>query len=120
VGTDEVRRTESGSTDSAPRSTRWSTARKQSAVLRLLRGESLDAVSRELAVPIYKLERWQKKALAGLADGLKEREGDPLQREHDEALKRVGELTMEVELLRHKIEGMESGHPFAGRRRSRR
>ncbi len=117
--TDEVRRTDSGSPDSAPRPVRWSPARKQSAVLRLLRGESLDALSRELAVPIFKLERWHKKALAGLVNGLRERDGDPLVQQHDEALKRVGELTMEVELLRHKIQGLESGRPFAGRRRSK-
>jgi hypothetical protein len=34
---------------------------------------------------------------------LREREGDPLQSELDAAIKRVGELSMENELLREKI-----------------
>jgi hypothetical protein len=39
-------------------------------VLRLLRGEPVDAVSREVAVPIYKLEQWRDRALAGIDAGL--------------------------------------------------
>jgi transposase len=38
---------------------RWSSGRKKQVVLRLLRGESVDALSRELAVPIYRLEAWR-------------------------------------------------------------
>ena len=34
---------------------RWSVARKREVVLRLLRGESVELLSRELGVPIYKL-----------------------------------------------------------------
>jgi len=37
--------------------TRWSAGRKKEAVLRPLRGESVDAISREVSVTIYKLER---------------------------------------------------------------
>jgi hypothetical protein len=36
---------------------RWSAGRKKGVVLRLLRGEPVDAVSREVGVPIYKLEQ---------------------------------------------------------------
>ena len=78
---------------------RWSVARKREVVLRLLRGESVEALSRELGVEIYRLEQWREKGLSGIDAGLKEREGDPLQAELDAALKRVGELTMENELL---------------------
>ncbi len=35
---------------------RWSAGRKREVVLRLLRGESLDALSREVGVEIYRLE----------------------------------------------------------------
>ena len=38
---------------------RWSAVRKREIVLRLLRGESLDAVSREIGVEVYRLERWR-------------------------------------------------------------
>ena len=35
---------------------RWSASRKRDVVLRLLRGESLDAVSREVGLELYRLE----------------------------------------------------------------
>jgi len=49
---------------------RWSLARKREVALRMLRGESIDALSRELGVEIYRLERWRDRALAGLDAGL--------------------------------------------------
>jgi DNA ligase-1 len=52
--------------------------------LRLLRGEPVDAISREVSVPIYKLERWRDRALAGIDAGLKEREHDPVEKQLDE------------------------------------
>ena len=55
---------------------RWSVARKREVVLRLLRGESVELLSRELGVLIYKLEQWREKADA-LDGALKERENDP-------------------------------------------
>ena len=51
---------------------RWSASRKRDVVLRLLRGESLDAVSREVGVELYRLEAWKERALAGLELGLKD------------------------------------------------
>jgi hypothetical protein len=38
---------------------RWSKRRKMEAVLRLLRGETLDEVSRDLKVEISRLEAWR-------------------------------------------------------------
>jgi transposase-like protein len=90
--------------------------RKREVVLRLLRGESMAALSRELGVEIYRLEKWRDKALAGIETALKKREGDPLKEELDAALKRIGELTMTNELLRTRI---EKPGPF-GNGRSRR
>jgi transposase len=99
---------------------RWSAARKREIVLRLRRGEALDAVSREIGIEVYRLERWRDKALAAMDAGLKERaDDDPLQTGLDAAHKRVGELSMEVELLRAKIGRLENGNPFH-RARSRR
>ena len=99
---------------------RWSAARKREIVIRLLRGESLDAISREIGVEPYRLERWRAKALAAMDAGLKERaDDDPVQAGLDAAHKRVGELSMENELLRAKIGRLESGMPFP-RARSRR
>ena len=45
------------------------------------------------------LSKWRDAALAGMDEGLKSRIGDPLQAELDSAMKRIGELTMETELL---------------------
>ena len=78
---------------------RWTAARKREVVLRLFRGEPLDQLSRELGVEIYRLEQWRDAALSGMDEGLKSRNGDPLKAELDTAMKRIGELTMENELL---------------------
>ncbi len=81
---------------------RWSLTRKREVVLRLLRGESMEALSRELGIELHRLARWRDRALSGMDEALREREGDPLQRELDAAIRRVGELSMENELLREK------------------
>ena len=79
---------------------RWSVERKREVVLRLLRGESTELLSRELGVPIYKLEQWREKADAALDGALKEREVDTANAELAAAMQRIGELSMENELLR--------------------
>jgi transposase-like protein len=81
---------------------RWTTSRKRVVVLRLLCGESIDAISRELGVEQFKLESWFNKVLAGMDASLRERVDDPVSIERDQALKRIGELSMENELLRHR------------------
>jgi hypothetical protein len=72
------------------------------AVLRLLRGETLDEVSRDLKVEISRLEAWRDKGIHGIEEAMKEREGDPLQAQLNEVNRRLGELMMENELLRIK------------------
>jgi transposase len=79
---------------------RWSVRRKREVVLRLLRGEPLEALSREVGVEIYRLEQWREKALSGIEEALRDRTGDPLQTELDAAKRHIGELSMENELLR--------------------
>lgn len=95
---------------------RWSVGRKKEVVLCLLRGEPVDALSRELSVPIYKLEQWRDRALAGIDAGLKERENDPAVQQLDEAKRRIGELVMEVELLQKE---RRAKRPLVGRRSAR-
>jgi len=93
---------------------RWHAARKAQAVIRLLRGESLDALSRELALPIPRLEAWHEEGLAGLHAGLSSRpDADPLQLRLDDANRRIGELSMDNELLRIKA---DRALPFPARR----
>ena len=98
-----------------PPNGRWSLRRKSEVILRMLAGESIDSLSRELGVEPYRLERWRDKALSGMEAGLKEREGDPVSQELDRAMKKIGELSMENELLRKRSEAQES----LRRRRSR-
>jgi transposase-like protein len=94
---------------------RWSVAPKREVVLRLLRGESVELLCRELGVPIFKLEQWRQKADAALDGALKEREAEAASTELAAAMQRIGELSMENDLLRAK---MERPGPLA-RRRSR-
>jgi hypothetical protein len=94
---------------------RWSVGRKREVVLRLMCGEPAELLSRELGLPVFKLEQWRQKAEASLLGALKEREADPADGQLAAALQRIGELSMEVELLRARS---ERPGPLA-RRRSR-
>ena len=76
---------------------RWSVGRKRDVVLRLLRGESLEALSREVGVEIYRLEDWRDRAVAGLERGLQARQGDLVAEALDAAKRHIGELSMENE-----------------------
>ena len=98
---------------------RWSASRKRDVVPRLLRGESLDAVSREVGFELYRLEAWQARALAGLELGLKAQAGEPLAAELDTATRHIGELSMEIELLRERARAAERRLPLATRRSRR-
>lgn len=92
---------------------RWSARRKRDTVLRLLQGEPLDAVSREVGVEIYRLETWRNQALDGMESALKKRDGDPLAEELKAAKQHIGELTMEVDILRREV---ALRRPLAGRK----
>jgi transposase len=96
-----------------------SAKRKQSAVLRLLRGEELELVSRELAVTAAELSAWRDAFLAAGEASLKTRPADGRDVEIGRLKAKVGDLAMANELLEVKIERLESGRPLA-RRRSRR
>jgi hypothetical protein len=93
--------------------------RKMAVVAGLLRGEPLDIVAREAKVSVAKLTERRDRALAGAASALKERERDDREDEIDRLKSKVGEITMENELLSAKIAAMEAKNPLA-QRRSRR
>src|SRR4051812_21996962 len=85
---------------------RMSRQRKRDAVLRLLRGEDLEMLSRALGVTAATLSGWQDSFLAA--------------GEESERLKaKLGEMLLERELLEAKIAALEANRPLA-RRRSRR
>ena len=117
LGALEGARSATGSAPSAAAEVkRWAAGRKKQVVLRLLRGESVDALSRELAVLIFRLEEWRDRALTGIDVGLKERENDPIEQQLNDANRRIGELVMEVEILRKE---RQVKRPLVGRRSSR-
>jgi transposase-like protein len=96
-----------------------SAKRKQSAVLRLLKGEPIELVSRELGVTAAELAAWRDAFLSAGEGSLKTRPTDDRDAEIARLKGQVGDLTMVTELLEAKIEKLEGGGPLA-RRRSRR
>ena len=107
----------STTTDSRDRG-RFSARRKTEAVLRLLRGEDLDALSRELGVTAATLSGWRDGFLDGGTAAMKSRPADDRDEEIARLRSKVGQLTMDNELLGQKCQHLESGRPFATRRRS--
>jgi len=98
---------------------RMSARRKHEAVLRLLRGEDLELLSRELVVTAAELSGWREAFLVAGEASLKSRPADVRDLEIGRLQAKVGELTMTTELLEAKIEHLETHRPLA-RRRSRR
>ena len=98
---------------------RFSAQKKTEVVLRLLRGEDMELLSREFGVPASRIASWRETFLEAGQESMKKR---PVL-EQDRALSRLreklGESTMEIELLNEKITRLETGRPL-GRRRSRR
>jgi hypothetical protein len=93
-----------------------SAQRKQSAVLRLLRGEDLELVSRELAITAAELSAWREAFLSAGEAALKTRPADGREVEIGRLKAKVGELTMANELLDAKIDRLETHRPLAPRR----
>lgn len=83
---------------------RWSAKRKSEIVLRLLRGEDLGELSREIQVPPPEIEQWREAFLNGAEAGLKKRAGDPLEREIVRTRAKLGETMMRLELAEELLE----------------
>jgi transposase len=98
---------------------RMSRQRKRDAVLRLLRGEDLDTVSRSLGIIAATLSGWRDAFLASGEAGLAAKPVDGEEPESDRLKARLGEMLLERELLEQKIAVLEGNGPLA-RRRSRR
>jgi transposase len=81
---------------------RWSAGKKTEVVLRLLRGESLEELSREFGVEAHRLAAWRDDFLAAGKQGLKGQRPDrsPDDRALKQAERKIGQLTMENEVLR--------------------
>jgi transposase len=89
-------------TDDLPE--RWSAQRKMEIVLRLVRGEALDEVAREIQVPVHEVEEWRRVFLEGGQQGIKRRGLDPEERELRRLQAKIGDMTMRLELAEHLLE----------------
>jgi hypothetical protein len=98
---------------------RWSAKAKADVVLRLFRGESVEAVSREIQVPAHELETWRKDFLEGGQAGLKKRSGDLEERALKQTQAKVGELTMRLELAELLLEKRGFADELARLKKSR-
>ena len=98
---------------------RFSAQRKLAAATRLLRGEPLETLARELNVTVARLTEWRDRALVGAEAAMKERERDGRDEELLRLKAKLGEITMANELLEQKIAALEGRRPL-GRRRPKR
>jgi transposase len=95
---------------------RWSASRKTELVVRLLRGEPVDAVARDSQVPAHELEEWRRVFLDGGTQSLKKRV-DPEERELKRVQAKLGEVMMRLELAEDLIE--KKGYGAELRKRAR-
>ncbi len=98
---------------------RFSARRKHEAVLRLLRGEDLESVSRELGITAARASQWREQFLVAGQAGLRSRASEALDDDQRRLQAKIGELLMENELLYAKVEQLEAGGPLARRRSTR-
>lgn len=115
----EAEASRAGAVAAPARERRMTAGRKRDAALRVLRREPLEIVAHDLSVTAADLSTWYDAFLEAGEASLKSWQGDV----RDETIARlrtkVGELTMDNELLYAKVGRLESGVPF-GRRRSKR
>ena len=112
-------RSDVGATGAPARERRMTARRKQESVLRVLRGEPLETLARELRVTVAELSGWRDAFLEAGAASLKSRPRDDRDDRIAQLQAKLGAVTMDNELLYEKVARLEGGRPL-GRRRSRR
>jgi hypothetical protein len=91
----------------ARREVRSSARRKEEVVLRLLRGESLDLLARETGQPAGRIAAWREEFLAAGREGLKARSRPEEDRRLTEAQRKIGELSLDLDIAKALLEGVE-------------
>jgi transposase len=94
----------------------YSFKQKAAIVVRLLRGEDLELLSREVGVTAAQLSQWREKFLQAGQAALKKEPRDTKNAEVAQLKEKLGEVTMECELLHQKVERLEAGRPLRWRR----
>jgi len=98
---------------------RFSSRKKMEVVLRVLRGEDLDLVSREAGMTAAKVSEWRDQFVASGQAGLKSRDADGRDDELARLKVLVGDLTMRLELSREAVQRGRGGVPLATGRSTR-
>src|SRR4051794_35369949 len=107
------RATEQAPESSAAAGGRWSSRRKLSVILELLRGADLEATSRKYRVAISTLTEWRDRFLTAGELGLKSHETEAENEEKMRLKSVVANISVDNELLREKIVRLESNRPLA-------
>ena len=111
-----------GATEQSPESSgaagagRWSSRRKVSVIVELLRGADLESTSRKYRVTVATLTDWRDRFLASGESGLMSRETDVEDEEKRRLKSVVANISIENELLREKIARLENNRPLALRK----
>jgi len=107
-----------GGDEGEARAKKFFAKHKTQAVLRILRGEPMEIVSRDIGATASVLSSWRDSFLASGTQGFAKK--TPAQEGETKRLNaKIGELSMENELLREKIARMEQNRPFAVSRSKR-
>src|SRR4051795_4351984 len=117
AGPGEAERAPGSGVAALGRGGRMSRQRKSAAVLRLLRGEDLETVSRELGVTAATLTGWRDAFLAAGEAALTTRVATGEELESERLKAKLGAALIERDLLNEKIAILEAGRPFARKRR---
>jgi len=113
------RATGEGSPNEWQKPQRFSAHKKTEVVLRLLRGEALDLLSRECGIPAARLAAWRDAFLNAGQEAMKKQPLDSRDREIGRLREKLGEATMDMELLREKMGRLETNRPLRPRRSRR-
>ena len=73
---------------------------KEQVVLRLLRGEDMETVSRETGFQLHELGQWQEKYMKAGREGLKNRPGDSVSVELQQAKMLIAQQALELEIVK--------------------
>ncbi|QPD04977.1 MAG: hypothetical protein Nkreftii_002751 [Candidatus Nitrospira kreftii] len=98
---------------------RFSSRKKMEVVLRVLRGDDLDVVSREAGITAATVSEWRDQFVASGQAGLKSRAAEGRDDELVRLKALVGDLTMRLELSREAVQRLRGGVPLATGRSTR-
>ena len=98
---------------------RFSSRKKMEVVLRVLRGDELDLVSRDAGITAATVPEWRDQFVASGQAGLKSRDAEGRDDELARLKALVGDLTMRLELSREAVQRLRGGVPLATGRSTR-